>query len=94
MRTKDHIMSSSKRLRWSPETHAQSTTEALRRGAAAALREASALLARLASRFAQPPAAVHADPRLEFYAEAGAPEGGALYCDGELVGWIKGVERL
>jgi hypothetical protein len=30
---------------------------------------------------------------LEFYADAGAPEG-ALYLDGELVGWIPGVRRL
>lgn len=33
------------------------------------------------------------DPRLEFYAEAGAPEG-ALYLDGQLVGWVGGVRRL
>jgi hypothetical protein len=30
---------------------------------------------------------------LEFYAEAGAPEG-ALYVDGELVGMLAGVNRL
>ena len=30
---------------------------------------------------------------LEFYAEAGAPEG-ALYLDGELVGYLPGVTRL
>ena len=29
------------------------------------------------------------DPRLEFYAEAGAPEG-ALYLDGQLIGWLPG----
>jgi hypothetical protein len=33
------------------------------------------------------------DPVLEFYAEAGAPEG-ALYLDGKLVGWVAGVNRL
>jgi len=33
-----------------------------------------------------------ADPRFEFYAEAGAPEG-ALYVDGELAGWVA-VNRL
>jgi hypothetical protein len=30
---------------------------------------------------------------MEFYAEAGAPEG-ALYIDGELVGMLPGVSRL
>lgn len=30
---------------------------------------------------------------LEFYAEAGAPEG-ALYVDGQLVGHVSGVSRL
>ena len=30
---------------------------------------------------------------LEFYAEAGAPEG-ALYADGQLVGHVSGVSRL
>ena len=33
------------------------------------------------------------EPVLEFYAEAGAPEG-ALYLDGELVGRVEGVSRL
>lgn len=32
-------------------------------------------------------------PRLEFHAEAGAPEG-ALYVDGALFGHIQGVQRL
>lgn len=32
-------------------------------------------------------------PVLEFYAEAGAPEG-ALYVDGQLVGHLPGVTRL
>jgi hypothetical protein len=32
-------------------------------------------------------------PVLEFYAEAGAPEG-ALYVDGKLVGHVEGVRRL
>lgn len=67
---------------------------AARRVAAAALRSASAVLARLARRVAAPSApARSADPRLEFYAEAGAPEG-ALYLDGEYVGQIEGVRRL
>jgi hypothetical protein len=30
---------------------------------------------------------------LEFYAEAGAPEG-ALYVDGHLIGFLPGVKRL
>lgn len=34
-----------------------------------------------------------AAPVLEFYAEAGAPEG-ALYVDGRLVGHLPGVNRL
>lgn len=34
-----------------------------------------------------------AEPVLEFYAEAGAPEG-ALYVDGRLVGHLPGVTRL
>jgi hypothetical protein len=65
-----------------------------RRAAAASLRSASAALARLALRVAAPPAVRRSvDPRVEFYAEAGAPEG-ALYLDGELVGWVQGVRRL
>jgi hypothetical protein len=38
-------------------------------------------------------AAAAADPVLEFYAEAGAPEG-ALYVDGRLVARLPGVQRL
>jgi hypothetical protein len=58
------------------------------------LGRASALLARMAlsvaGAAAQGPAR---EPTLEFYAEAGAPEG-ALYVDGELVGTLAGVNRL
>jgi hypothetical protein len=58
------------------------------------LRSASAALARLSRRLAQPATrAAHPVPQLEFYAEAGAPEG-ALYLDGRLVGWVAGVRRL
>lgn len=39
------------------------------------------------------PAAVDEPDRLEFHAEAGAPEG-ALYVDGQLAGWLSGVTRL
>jgi len=50
-------------------------------------------LARLSRRLAQPAGRVGRPvPQLEFYAEAGAPEG-ALYIDGELVGYID-VRRL
>lgn len=54
----------------------------------------SLLLGQLASRLlpAEPPAR-HRDPVLEFYADAGAPEG-ALYVDGKLVGHVHGVTRL
>ncbi|OYV02120.1 MAG: hypothetical protein CFE45_01800 [Burkholderiales bacterium PBB5] len=65
-------------------------TEAL----AGLLRLASRGLARLARRL-HPGAHRHPQvlPALEFYAEAGAPEG-ALYLDGELVGRLPGVQRL
>jgi hypothetical protein len=68
--------------------------EAARRLAAIGLRSMSATLARLSRRIARPamPAAQPV-PQLEFYAEAGAPEG-ALYLDGQLVGWLTGVQRL
>ena len=70
--------------------------EAARRLVALVLLMASAALARLSHRLshvmgdAEEEEAV--DPRLEFYAEAGAPEG-ALYVDGELVGYVA-VGRL
>ena len=62
--------------------------------AARTLRAASAALARLAQRLqASESLPVQAEPMLEFYAEAGAPEG-ALYVDGQLVGVLEGVTRL
>lgn len=65
-----------------------------RRAMATGLRSASAVLARLSRRLVRQRARVpHPVPVLEFYAEAGAPEG-ALYLDGRLVGWISGVQRL
>ena len=68
--------------------------ETLRQAAAALLRKASALLGRLSRRLAQRPARItHPCAQLEFYAEAGAPEG-ALYLNGEFVGWVRGVQRL
>jgi len=66
----------------------------VREFAAALLRALGAALDRLAVRLvhvaAQAPAA---EPMLEFYAEAGAPEG-ALYVNGRLVGHLPGVTRL
>ena len=68
--------------------------EAILRFAASSLRSASAALARLSRRLARPAGRMaHPVPQLEFYAEAGAPEG-ALYLDGQLVGWVSGVQRL
>lgn len=65
--------------------------------AAAALRLASGWLASWASRLAAGERAhdEHSGGSrvLEFYAEAGAPEG-ALYVDGVLVGRVTGVDRL
>jgi hypothetical protein len=71
--------------------------EAARRLVALVLLMASAALARLSHRLSHVMGAEEAeeqsvDPRLEFYAEAGAPEG-ALYVDGELVGFVA-VGRL
>jgi hypothetical protein len=67
---------------------------ALRRALARTLRHASAVLAALASRLARSSRPSHRfDPRVEFHAEAGAPEG-ALYVDGRFVGYVPGVKRL
>jgi hypothetical protein len=70
----------------------------VRKGLSTALRLTSRWLARWARRLAQPldHRATRGPPRgpvLEFYAEAGAPEG-ALYVDGQLVGHLSGVKRL
>lgn len=60
----------------------------------AALRSASLSLARFARALTRPSHSPNgAPPVLEFYAEAGAPEG-ALYVDGRLVGHLPGVTRL
>lgn len=65
-----------------------------RRIAAIGLRSASAVLTRLSHRLASPGhRGSHPLAQLEFHAEAGAPEG-ALYLEGRLVGWVKGVTRL
>lgn len=61
---------------------------------ASLLRQASRSLARLARQLHRSvDARRRRPPELEFYAEAGAPEG-ALYLDGELVGHLPGVTRL
>jgi hypothetical protein len=54
---------------------------------------ASRSLDGLAQRLALAPAQVLADPVLEFYGDAAAPEG-ALYVNGHLVGHVLGVNRL
>jgi len=64
-----------------------------RRAAAVSLRALSNWLARLARRLRAAERAPARPPVLEFYAEAGAPEG-ALYLDGKLVGYVHGVSRL
>ena len=87
-------MSSLKYIRPGATEAPRPAHEAARRLAAVGLRSASAALARLSRRLARPAArAAHPVPQLEFYAEAGAPEG-ALYLDGQLVGWVAGVRRL
>jgi hypothetical protein len=91
---KETIMSSLKDLRWSPVAPQHPQTEAARRLVALGLRRASAVLARLSRRLVRPAVQqVQTEPQLEFYAEAGAPEG-ALYLDGKLVGWVSGITRL
>jgi len=84
-------MSSLKELRWSGDP--APLADAGRRLAEASLQRASRLLARLACGLARSSFESRGEPRFEFHAEAGAPEG-ALYVDGRLVGWISGVSRL
>ncbi len=64
-----------------------------RQVAALLLHTASHLLGRLAVYLMHEETRTEAHPVLEFYAQAGAPEG-ALYVDGELVGTLEGVTRL
>ncbi len=67
----------------------------LRQFAADRLHLASRALARLARQLAwrRSQARARRAPELEFYAESGAPEG-ALYLDGELIGYLPGITRL
>lgn len=85
-------MSSHESLSYAPRV---ARLHPLRHLLAASLVFASAVLAALARRVAVP-SAPKAEPSpldLEFYAEASAPEG-ALYIDGELIGYLRGVQRL
>jgi len=77
-----------------PWSEAPGESQRARQLAAGALRAVSVFLAVLSRRLgvARRPRP-RMDPVLEFYAEAGAPEG-ALYVDGKLVGWVSGVNRL
>jgi hypothetical protein len=83
-----------KSLTWRPPAVSWQPGRHPRLVAATLLRAASSILARLARQLA--PRSGKTDPlavALEFYAEAGAPEG-ALYADGKLVGYVSGVTRL
>ncbi len=77
-----------------PSSDSRELPSGVRQLAAVTLRAASRSLAALARRVGRVRRGrARMDPVLEFYAEAGAPEG-ALYVDGKLVGWIPGVNRL
>jgi hypothetical protein len=65
----------------------------LRRVVARTMRLTGRQLVTWASRLLAEPRAPAHEPMLEFYAEAGAPEG-ALYVDGRRVGVLPGVTRL
>ncbi len=83
-----------KSLPWRDHPAEHALEHRLRHALAAVLRGASRLLSRLARRIAASQKVRPADiGHLEFYAEAGAPEG-AIYADGLLVGYITGVKRL
>ena len=88
-------MTSLKPLSWRPDSVTPPWTYPVRRLLAAGLRGTSAMLARLAQHMAVPavPDVKRSPEVLEFYADAGAPEG-ALYVDGDLVGYLPGVKRL
>ena len=72
----------------------RSGSEAARRLLALALRRASAALAHLSRRLARADERTSPiPPQLEFHSGAEARDG-ALYVDGKLVGWVRGVRRL
>ena len=77
-----------------PWSDSRGLPRGVRHLAAAALRTAGLSLAALARRVGNVRRSRHRmDPVLEFYAEAGAPEG-ALYVDGRRIGVLPGVTRL
>ncbi len=80
----------SKQMLWSPRGSESQTARHL---AAVLLHGASRALAAFAARLVAVPDRQVLDPRVEFHAEAGAPEG-ALFVDGEFVGWLSSVSRL
>ena len=86
-----------KTLSWTHAVPERTSAGVWRHAAAATLRSASAALSRLARRVrGAPPALAPRLPVIEFHPfhhEAGAPEG-ALYVDGELVGFVPGISRL
>lgn len=85
-----------KSLPWSYHPPEHALDHRLRHATATLLRSASRVLIRLARRLAAKEAsnAGHLPGGyLEFYAEAGAPEG-ALYADGVLIGYLTGIKRL
>lgn len=73
--------------------HPSMPTRGLRRTAARTMRLTGRGLVRWARRLLADERAPAHEPVLEFYAEAGAPEG-ALFVDGRRVGVLPGVTRL
>ncbi|MBG9388590.1 hypothetical protein [Caenimonas aquaedulcis] len=85
-----------KTLSWAPAEAARPFSATLLHLLAALLRGASEMLDRVAARESAREAARAMHGVVEFHAlhrDAGAPEG-ALYVNGELVGFIAGVKRL
>lgn len=79
---------------FAPYGAAPAAEHGLRAVLAAALRLAGRALEALAHRVAPTrPLPPVREMAFEFHAEAGAPEG-ALYVDGQLVGYLPGVTRL
>lgn len=86
----------SKSMVWTLEPPTAGVGRRVRLALAAGLKWGSVRLGRAALRLHDPTPADGArceEPVLEFYAEAGAPEG-ALYVDGVRIGIVPGVTRL